>query len=744
MRSFLPLLGWVALLALPLSGCIGDGGRDPPLLMASGLFTFQAVERGDPGAVAFDDCAALRDTLAERALDQARIALDQGVTEQYGWGGGWAWRGGGLQVDAVMASEGADSASAATGSQRPSASGAQVTGTNNQESAADEADLVKTDGEWTYVLASGVLHILHSDRVGDVEEVSNMTFGQSWGGQLLLAQRSLADKSDDRLVLVLPSQMPEGDQPFLSSALRDSARYAGMTRVVVLSLTDREAPEVMEDQWIEGYANGARLVDGHAYVVVQTWEDSLGLRTWVGPGEDDLRELGLQWTDYDRMDPAQRRQVRELVALKADLQNQRLLDDMSLEEELPTVLRGQSGYLFPQPVSDSTCRSILSAPQSTGRSFVTVLALDVAGDLGQSTTQVVGGSSIVYADTGELVLAGPSQDSWWFWAQPQLEEATDLLWFSLDGLAVEQRASGRVPGSVLDSFSLDVHGDELRVATTLGTWGRWWVAEPVPMTSQVMVLHEEAGLLLPTGSVGGIAPGERIWSARFTDERAYLVTFRQTDPLWIVDLRGGIPNLLGELKVPGVSTYLHPIGEDLLLAIGYGPGMGGLDLDWSKVEVSLFDVSDPRRPVRADVLTLSPAGGSAWSGAAHDHLAFTYWEEVGTLAVPMTTQQSYEVQRRSGSEWVYDHHVAVVLVEVDTDAKDLRLRGEVDQDRFNPSGTWSNGIERSYFLGYPDTGPVSVYAISQQGVTAHDLETLQEQDWVAFPPRDHGYGYWID
>src|SRR5687768_15127925 len=88
-------LAFAALLALPLSGCLGDDGGRPPLLLASGLFPFTAVERGEPGAVPFEDCDALSDALARRALDQARIALDQGVTQGYdGWG--WGWRGGGI------------------------------------------------------------------------------------------------------------------------------------------------------------------------------------------------------------------------------------------------------------------------------------------------------------------------------------------------------------------------------------------------------------------------------------------------------------------------------------------------------------------------------------------------------------------------------------------------------------------------------------------------------------------------
>jgi uncharacterized secreted protein with C-terminal beta-propeller domain len=350
-------------------------------------------------------------------------------------------------------------------------------------------------------------------------------------------------------------------------------------------------------------------------------------------------------------------------------------------------------------------------------------------------TQVSGGSPIVYASGEALVLAAPSQDPWWFWAQPELEEATDLQWFDLDGLEVRPRASGRVLGTVMDSFSLDVEGDELRVATTTGSWGRWWLDEPEPMMSHVAVFEEANGLLVETGIVGGIAPGERIWSARFTQERAYIVTFEQVDPLWVIDLSGAVPQILGELEIPGVSTYIHPLDEDALLTIGYGPGPGGQGLDWGRVQVSLFDISDVSNPRRADVIDLAPPGGWSSSGATGEHKAFTYWQAVGTLAVPLSSEGNGSAGR--------GYHVGLKLVDVDRERLDLSVRGEIDQDALiDGNASWVPEIERSYFLGYPETGPVSVYSVSALGVAAHDLETLEAQGSVAFPARAGHYWYY--
>jgi hypothetical protein len=265
-----------ALAALPLSGCLEGGPGPAGLAMASGLFDFTPIERGEPGAVPVEDCASLEQTLRSRALDQARIALDQGVREEY-WGGGW-FRG----EAQLFAMEDSAAAPASGGSGTASASGAQVTGTNNQEQAADEADLVKTDGEWTYVLSAGVLHILRSRTVGSLERVTTVPFGHAWGGELLLERRDPADPADDRLLLILPGQTPPEDQPLAQQAVSGKTSGSaslgigywggGMTRIVVLSLADRSAPRVEHEAWVDDTPSGTRLVDGAAHVVIQTWE----------------------------------------------------------------------------------------------------------------------------------------------------------------------------------------------------------------------------------------------------------------------------------------------------------------------------------------------------------------------------------------------------------------------------------------------------------------------------------------
>jgi hypothetical protein len=151
--------------------------------------------------------------------------------------------------------------------------------------------------------------------------------------------------------------------------------------------------------------------------------------------------------------------------------------------------------------------------------------------------------------------------------------------------------------------------------------------------------------------------------------------------------------------------------------------------------VSLFDISDVSKPRRADVLDLAPPGGWSSSGATGEHKAFTYWPAVGTLAVPLSSEGNGSAGR--------GYHVGLKLVDVDRERLDLSVRGEIDQDALiDGNASWVPEIERSYFLGYPETGPVSVYSVSALGVAAHDLETLEAQGSVAFPARAGHYWYY--
>ena len=267
--------------------------------------------------------------------------------------------------------------------------------------------------------------------------------------------------------------------------------------------------------------------------------------------------------------------------------------------------------------------------------------------------------------------------------------------------------------------------------------------------------------MVQIGHVGDIAEGERIWSARFVGDRAYLVTFRNIDPLWVIDLTDPTdPEILGELEVPGVSTYIHPVDANTLLTIGIGPGEDGLGLDWSMTQISLFDVSDPTNPVLADSLPLSPAyeeegcdeWGCGWSWsyseATYEHKAFTYWAPEQLLAVPLSTYRyTYDEVVIDGRTYTYSGYEFVStleLIDVDAENGTLSTHGMVNHSEFynedGLSGWWggSTSIRRSIFMGD------YIYAFSAAGASVHRTDDLEPMVELDIPGHDQTEVYYYE
>ena len=277
------------------------------------------------------------------------------------------------------------------------------------------------------------------------------------------------------------------------------------------------------------------------------------------------------------------------------------------------------------------------------------------------------------------------------------------------------------------------------MATTTGQWGRWWMQNPAPMENHVITLSHALDVdtgktrLLEMGRVDGIAYNETIWSARFVEDRAYIVTFENMDPLWTIDLSNPTsPTIMGELKVPGVSTYIHPLSDDAILTIGLGPAdeETGLGLDWGNTRLSLFNVSNFSDPQETQTLSLSPVEDPtdgwtwAWSEATWEHKAFQYWAPKGMLAVPLNTYRyDYYYDEDGYYHYEYDWVSKLMIVNV---TEGLELHGEVDHSQFYDTEEyhwWSSyNIRRSIFMGD------YIYAISHAGVTVTHLDTLEEVD----------------
>ena len=227
------------------------------------------------------------------------------------------------------------------------------------------------------------------------------------------------------------------------------------------------------------------------------------------------------------------------------------------------------------------CDDVRRTPRFTGAGMLSVLTIDLAYGLHAfDSDAVMTDASTVYASSRSVYVATAGG-----WDRAD----TSIHRFDVSGpRRTDYRASGEVPGELLNQFSLSEHSGMLRAATTS-------TAESESQ-SYVTVLATKRGRLEKAGQVGGLGRGERIYAVRFIGDRGYVVTFRETDPLYTLDLADPArPRVTGELKILGYSAYLHPVGEHELLGVGQDATPEGRRLG---TQLSLFDVSDPAAPRR--------------------------------------------------------------------------------------------------------------------------------------------------
>lgn len=657
MRARLAVLVGVVLL---FSSCVGSdpgNGRGGP-------------ETLDARLVSFSSCDEFLSYVKDHGIE---LVTPWGLPGQ-GWGP-WVMREG-----VALGSGDAAVAEAA-----PSAvPGVDYSTTNLQTAGVDEPDIVKTDGRVLVALAQGKLFVL--DVTGQAPVLrGTLTLGDVWIRDLVL--------SGDR-ALLLGETGGGGGIPVPAAAEGASVGYAGpISALVEIDLSDLERPRVERKLLVDGRYLSARMIDDVVRVVVSSYPTGLPFEVPEGPG---LR--------------AERDALRH---------NQDVIRDSTIENWVPYyVLEDGSGATLAEG-SLLDCASADHPGEFSGFGMLTVLTLDLSeGTTGFAPEESVGVLSegeTVYASAGSLYVATQRWMDWGVLEALDDEEraeltdgqSTQIHRFDISGSGgAVYRATGEVPGWLLNQFSMDEHGGYLRVASTDAP--PFWDGES---ESMVTVLAEEDGRLAEVGSVAGLGEGERIFAVRFMGNLAYVVTFRQVDPLYVVDLTDPAdPEVTGELKIQGYSAYLHPLDDDHLLGLGQDATAEGA---LQGTQLSIFDVSNPAAPRRVDQVKI----GDGSSEAEWDHHAFLYWEPEGLVILPLNVYRWDEI---TGTD---EGFFGAQAVQVRGD--ELRLLDRLSHDD-SGAADWGYGIRRSLVIGG------LLYTVSEAGVEAVDLITLEDAAWVPF------------
>jgi hypothetical protein len=471
--------------------------------------------------------------------------------------------------------------------------------TNVQVTGVDEPDLMETDGRFLYSLAPQELIIREIGDGAQPTIVARLALGDGLRGMLL---------SGDRLTILAQR----------NKTLDPKDPYKPETEVVVFDVADPTNPSLVERTFVDGAYTDARAIGDRVYLVSQS--DFYLPRPLVKGGN----YVGVY-------EPGVFETKEEYLAR---------IEDKVLELVLPAIksLDGDreivdSGWLA-EPTE-------IYRPQSDQQNQLNnVVVLDIGDDqAGPLDAIVVAADSAteIYLSSDGLYILGTELPLWggWGW-QPFWQNGsgqdTSILKFSLDEENGELAlaAAGNVPGHLLDQFSFDSHDGSLRIATTIGAGSE--------SRNALYVLQQDGNALEVVGKIEDIAPGERLYSARFLGDQGYLVTFERVDPLYSIDLTEPTnPQIVGELKIPGFSNYLQSLGGGFLLGLGR-------DADantgyYADPKISLFDVSDLSAPKLAADFTI-PTGRRGSLNLFDDHHEIAYFPEHGilTLVAPTTDE----------------------------------------------------------------------------------------------------------
>lgn len=579
--------------------------------------------------------------------------------------------------------------------------GVDYSGTNVQEAGVDEPDIVVSDAQHIYTTSGDALRILAAGdtptpvgalklpgigsdaqllKVGD--RLLVLTAGDAYAYPTVRSSTTSPAPAVD--VAPSPGVAVAPSPPTTAAPRLAVDRYMPSTPETVVRLVDiadPAHPRLVETLKVDGRLLGARRpANGAVRLVIQSTPDPVPM---YGIGSKEAPT----W-------------------MQASVRNRAILKAQPARTWLPSMQVTKPGKKAVTRTAVG-CRDVARATQFGGLDTLVVLTIDPSTGLTPvDRDAVMTDGEIIYGSGTSLFVTTPR------WIDSSSATTSDVPSGARTQIhrfdismpsATGYSASGSVPGYVLNQFSLSEYDGVLRVAST--NEPQWMDGEQAKQSeSQVTTLAQDGRRLVERGKVTGLGVSERIYGVRFVGTLGYVVTFRQMDPLYVIDLRDPAhPVARGELKIPGYSAYLHPVGHGLLLGVGQNATDEGRPLG---TQISLFDVSNPDAPRRVQNLTL-PDG---WSEAENDHHAFLYWAPTGLAMVPVNSYAGGRPQSEAVG----------VKISKDGITRIRTISHPKDADDMVPT------LRRSMVIGD------RVFTLSDGGVGASRLDNLSPLGFTAF------------
>jgi len=587
-------------------------------------------------------CDEVLEAIQEDAIAKVDLELKSFIDQEYYGRGGPVF----FEGDVAVGGAGGPVAPTSDGAEAAAPSG--FSDTNRQVADVDEADIVKVgdEGRKLYVIRGNGFYEFDSWPASETSKVADLEIEGGAMEMFVEGDRAVVFSNTYGVEALDDGDLCQGygygGAPEL--AIDDGAYYCGRSfvKITVIDLSS-DTPEAVREIYVDGWYTSSRRHDNIVRTVVQSNMQQPGTVPYL---YDIVYNGGVY---------PESRDAEILLARAWAVKAKEAIAATTLEQWVPVWGERVDGEIQEQPVQ---CADFYSpAPGLTNYGLTQIVGIDIGDDSPTQITSILGQATQVYANAGALILAQPD---WSWFARDANSDRTAVHRFAVssDAQRTPYQGSGFVQGVVNDQFSMDERDGVLRIATTRTVWPdrtndmfapEVWVPPVTDNLVSTMRLNGNALELL--GSTPPLAEGERIFSARFLGDIGYIVTFRRVDPLFAIDLSNPErPKVLGELKIPGFSDYMHPLGDNHLLTIGRD-----IDEETQRdngTALQVFDVSDPTNPLPAHKVVLQ----QGYSEANHNHKAFNFYADKGLLAFPFvsyegdfsSTLELWEVSAESG------------------------------------------------------------------------------------------------
>lgn len=600
-----------------------------------------------------------------------------------------------MKIDEAVQSPAADS----NPSEGASGGASDYSTTNVQVQGVDEADVVKTDGEYIYQVNKDRIVIVRASPASQMSIVGVLDFTNDnftpeelyIDGKYLVAIGGYYEET--RLEEPQTRESKISVMPYLNKST---------TKAIICDISDRSNITKLREVEIEGTYVSSRKIGSALYLVANKYSNTYYLKDEVQIQTPSYRDTAAG-NDY-----------------------------------------AQVGY-----------EEIRYFPGSAESNYMTIAALDIESDEKANIQTYLGAGQNVYASNQNLYVAvtnykndvitpaledraeiAPTVDkpsdgvvSTAVIADPIYEDRriTNLYKFSLNGTKVTYLNKGEVPGTILNQFSMDENNGYFRIATTVGeVWGRGANTSK----NNVYILDETLNI---TGKIEDMAPGERIYSVRFMGDRGYVVTFKQVDPLFVIDLKDPAnPKILGALKIPGYSDYLHPYDENHIIGFGKDTVAIKDNAYYTGMKIALFDVTDVSNPIQKFSEIIGDRGTD--SELLRNHKALLFSKNKNLLAFPVMVMEVKDKNSNTDfPEYGQFTFQGAYVYNLDIE-NGFVLKGKIthltEEDILKAGSYYYNPdkyVERILYIG--DT----LYTMSKGMFKAHGIGDLKERGSLVIP-----------